>query len=151
MLNFGLCNYDIQGDFSFWFCYDFFCLGDLFISGGCLFQVINEFDVYLNLLCFSNYILFDVVWVIYVIEIVNGLCIYISFDWNDWCFIIIYDVGFFLGDVVEDDDLLMDFECYQVFIMINILSFMFGQCYMCEFNCKVILGSKWFILSLMYC
>lgn len=149
-LNFGLRNHDIQGDFSSWFRYDPFRLGDLSISGGRSFQAINEFDAYLNLLRPSNYILLDAVRATHAIEIANGLRIHTSFDWNDRRPITTYDVGSFLGDVVEDDDSPMDFERYQAFITTNTLSFTPGQRYMREPNRKVILGSKWPTLSLMH-
>eukprot|EP00903_Cladosiphon_okamuranus_P000516 g514.t1 len=143
----GLYN---RGDFSSWFRYDPFRLGDLSISGGRSFQAINEFDAYLNLLRPSNYILLDAVRATHAIEIANGLRIHTSFDWNDRRPITTYDVGSFLGDVVEDDDSPMDFERYQAFITTNTLSFTPGQRYMREPNRKVILGSKWPTLSLMH-
>lgn len=149
-LDFGLRNHDIQGNFSSWFRYDPFRLGDISISGGRSFQAINEFDAYLNLLRPSNYILLDAFRATHAIEIANGLRIHSSFDWNDRRPITSYDVGSFLDDVVVDDDAPMDFERYQAFITTNRISYTPGQRYMREPNRKVILGSKWPTFSLMH-
>lgn len=149
-LNVGIRNKDIQGDFSSWFRYDPFRLGDVSISGGRSFQAINEFDAYLNLLRPSNYILADALRATHAIEIANGLRIHSSFNWTDRQPITTYDVGSFLDDVVTDDDNPVDFERYQAFITTNTLSYTPGQRYMREPNRKVILGSKWPTISVTH-
>lgn len=149
-LNYGLRNGDLQGDFSTWFRYDPFRLGDVSISGGRSFEAINQFDAYLNLLRPSNYILRDALRTRHKIEILNGLSIESEAEWNDRSPITGYDTGSFLDDVVEDDEGLLDFEQYQAFISTNVLSYTPGQRYMREPDRKVILGSKWPTFSLMH-
>jgi len=79
----GLRNGDIQGNFSSWFRYDPFRMGDVAISGGRSFEAFNEFDAYLNLLQPSNYYLRDALRIGQQIEIVNGLRFNTTFDYSD--------------------------------------------------------------------
>jgi hypothetical protein len=149
-VNFGLRNQDLQGDFSSWFRYDPFRLGNISISGGRSFEAINQYDAYLNLLRPSNYTLRDALRLTHDIELLNGLRLFSSFSWNDRRPITDYDVASFLENVVDDGDNLIDFERYQAFISTNVLSYTPGQRYMREPDRKVILGSKWPTISLLH-
>lgn len=144
----GLKNRDIQGNFSSWFRYDPFRMGDVAVSGGRSFESVNPFDAYLNLLRPSNYILRDALRLTQGIEIVNGLRFESRFEWSDRRPITGYSTSSFLSDVVVDEEGLLDFERYQAFISTNTLLFTPGQRYMREPDRKVILGSKWPTFSL---
>lgn len=149
-INYGLRNQDVQGNFSSWFRYDPFRLGNISVSGGRSFEAINQYDAYLNLLRPSNYTLRDALRLRHDIEIVNGLRIYSTFSWNDRRPITGYDVGSFVDNIVDDGDDIIDFERYQAFISTNVLSYTPGQRYMREPDRKVILGSKWPTISLLH-
>lgn len=149
-LHYGIRNGDLQGDFSSWFRYDPFRIGDISMSGGRSFESINQYDAYLNLLRPSNYILRDALRVRHQIEIANGLRISSEAEWSERSPITGYDVGSILDDVVTDEDELLDFDQYQAFITTNRLSYTPRQRYMREPNRKIILGSKWPTFSLMH-
>ncbi|PHI21803.1 hypothetical protein CEQ90_00515 [Lewinellaceae bacterium SD302] len=149
-LNYGLRNGDFQGDFSSWFRYDPFRLGDVSISGGRSFEAINQYDAFLNLLKPSNYILRDALRIGQQIEIANGLFIRSSFELSDRRPLTGLDVGSFVDGVVEDNDEIIDFDRYQAFISTNTISFTPGQKYMREPTRKIILGSKWPTFSLAH-
>lgn len=142
-LSYGIKNQDLQGNFSSWFRYDPFRLGDISMSGGRSFETVNQFDAYLNQLRPSNYILRDAFRLRHHIELFNGFRIHSSFGIDDRKPITGYDVSSFLGGVVSDGDELLDFERYQAFITTNTISYTPRQRYMREPNRKVILGSKW--------
>lgn len=149
-INVGLQNKDIQGDFSSWFRYNPFRMGDVAISGGRSFESVNPFDAYINLLRPSNYILHDALRLTQGIEIVNGLRFESRFEWSDRRPITGYKTASFLDDVIEDEEALLDFDRYQAFISTNTLLFTPAQRYMREPNRKVILGSKWPTFSLQH-
>ncbi|MEL6357366.1 MAG: DUF5686 family protein, partial [Bacteroidota bacterium] len=146
----GLRNRDIQGNFSSWFRYDPFRLGDISISGGRSFESINQYDAYLNQLRPSNYILRDAIRVGHRIELFNGFYISSSNELNNRQSILGYNTGSFLQDVVEDEEDVLDFEGYQAFITTNAIFYTPGQRYMREPNRKVVLGSKWPTFSLLH-
>ncbi|MEL6392397.1 MAG: DUF5686 and carboxypeptidase regulatory-like domain-containing protein [Bacteroidota bacterium] len=146
----GLRNGDIQGNFSSWFRYDPFRMGDVAISGGRSFEAFNEFDAYLNLLQPSNYYLRDALRIGQQIEIVNGLRFNTTFDYSDRRPITGFDTGSFIDGWVGDEDAPVDFARYQAFISTTELSFTPGQRYMREPDRKVILGSNWPTFSLMH-
>ena len=149
-IDIGLRNGDIQGNFSSWFRYDPFRLGDISMSGGRSFESVNQYDAYLNLLRPSNYILRDAFRVRHQIEILNGLHLFSEFEINDRKPITGYDVGSIIDGVITDEDELLDFDRYQAFISTNIISYTPGQRYMREPNRKVILGSKWPTFSIQH-
>ncbi|RME99415.1 MAG: carboxypeptidase-like regulatory domain-containing protein, partial [Bacteroidetes bacterium] len=149
-LNYGVQNGDIQGNFSSWFRYDPFRLGDVSLSGGRSFEPIFAFDAYLNLLRPSNYILRDAIRADHRIELFNGFFINSTISLDDRRPITGYRVGSFLQEVVGDEDEIIDFEPYQALITTNTLSYTPGQRYMREPQRKVILGSKWPTFSLQH-
>ncbi|MEM8584725.1 MAG: DUF5686 and carboxypeptidase regulatory-like domain-containing protein, partial [Bacteroidota bacterium] len=146
----GLRNGDIQGNFSSWFRYDPFRLGDVSISGGRSFEAFNEFDAYLNLLRPSNYYLRDALRIGQQIELLNGLRFNTTFDFSDRRPISGFDTGSFIDGWVGDEDAPVDFTRYQAFISTVELSFTPAQRYMREPDRKVILGSNWPTFSLMH-
>lgn len=146
----GLKNKDIQGNFSSWFRYDPFRMGDVAISGGRSFESVNPFDAYLNLLRPSNYILHDALRLTQGTEIANGLRFESRFEWSDRRPITAYQTTSFLSDVIEDEEALLDFDRYKAFISTNTLLFTPGQRYMREPDRKIILGSKWPTFSLQH-
>ncbi|MEZ4988564.1 MAG: DUF5686 family protein [Saprospiraceae bacterium] len=103
-LNVGLKNGDFQGNFSSWYRYDPFRLGDISLSGGRSFESINAYDAYLNLLRPSNYILKDALRANHRIELFNGFFLTTNVEMNDRHPITGYDTGSFIGEVVEDED-----------------------------------------------
>jgi hypothetical protein len=149
-LNYGVQNGDLQGNFSSWFRYDPFRLGDISLSGGRSFEPIFAFDAYLNLLRPSNYILRDALRANHRIELFNGFYINSTAEINDRSPITDYRVGSFLQDVVGDGEELVDFERYQAFITTNAISYTPGQRYMREPDRKVILGSRWPTFSVLH-
>ena len=115
--------------------------GDIWINGGRAFNLINNFDAYLNQLRSNAYILNDAGNIGHRIELFNGLYLDKIFSYADRMPVSGLDTYSFIQDVITDEAPL-DFERYQSFITSISLSYTPKQKYLTEPNRKVILGSS---------
>ena len=145
----GLKNGDFNGYCNFWTRYNPYKLSDFGLSFGREFQSINNFDAYLNQLKRSNYILRDYISGYHTTELLNGLYLRLGVDFSDRQSALGFDSETFLGDIIEDDEPL-DFQPYQAFRSEIKLSYTPAQKYMTEPTRKVILGSAFPTISLLY-
>lgn len=145
----GLKNNDWQGGLNYWMRYDPYRLGDFSIRVGRSFKPINSFDAYLNQLRFSNFILHEFGSIFHRREYFNGFYFGTEMSFHNRSSITGLDKTSILNSVIKEDEPL-DFEDYRALITDFKVAYTPGQRYMREPNQKVVLGSDWPTLTLLY-
>lgn len=115
--------------------------GDIWINGGRAFNLINNFDAYLNQLRSNAYILNDAGNVGHRIELLNGLYLSNIFSYADRKPVTALDTYSFVQEVITDEPPL-EFEPFQSFSTTISLSYTPKQKYLSEPNRKVVIGSS---------
>jgi hypothetical protein len=145
----GVRNQDLKGGGDIWYRYDPMRSGQLTLEGGHEFSMINTFDAYLNMARRSNYIENTFGRINNEIELFNGMYLNTGVRLSDRKPLGDYEFGSLMDQVIEDNDPLV-FDRYQSFITSISLAYTINQKYVTEPNRKVVLGSKWPRITLLY-
>lgn len=145
----GVRNSDVKGSIYTSHLYDPMKQGRVFGRFGHRFSAINTYDAYLNMVRRSNYIENTYARLEHRYELFNGLMSSVEVSWNDRKPLGRYQFGQIMSDLIDDNNPL-DFERYQSVITTAWLSYTINQKFIREPNRKVILGSRWPTLTLLY-
>ena len=149
VVNVGMVNKDVQGDFSSRYRYAPRRLGDVYGSVGRTFEAINSYDAFLNQLRNSNYYLNDYLFLGHRIELFNGFYLRTDFSVNNRQSTAHLVGENFIGDLIGDEPAI-DFAPYRAFISDIQIDYTPRQRYLTEPFRKVVLGSKFPTFQLRY-
>lgn len=145
----GVRNKDVQGSLYGGFLYDPHRLGFVSARVARDFEAINDFDAIVNLLSRSNYILTDRYEFFHRLELFNGFYFSTNLGFAARMPAPVLNSETFFSELLEDDPPL-PFEPYEVLITDFNIEFTPQQQFLTEPLQKVVLGSKWPTIGLLY-
>ena len=147
-VNVGIENQDVQGNFSAFYQYAPFKFGSVSVSGGRSFESINPYDAFINQLSPANFILADVARGQHSIEIFNGFTVRNQLAFTQRSSVADLETETFLEDLLDPNDVPLEFQPYEALILTSAISYTPGQKYLREPDRKILLGSRWPTFSL---
>ncbi|CAG0967486.1 MAG: carboxypeptidase-like regulatory domain-containing protein [Bacteroidetes bacterium] len=148
-LNYGFRNEDFKGGLSTTFRYNPYKLSEIRTWQGHLFDVINPYDAFLNLIKRANYFEKTYLGLGHKTELLNGLYFDISGEYTFRRPISGYKFGTVMDEVFTNN-VPVDFIAFNSFITTASLSYTINQKYIREPFRKVVLGSKWPTFSVVH-
>lgn len=147
--NIGTRNNDIKGGLRATFRYNPYRLSEVSAWGGHHFDVINPYDAFLNLIRRANFIEKTSGGLSHRTELVNGLYLQTSGEYTFRAPITSYKFGTLMDEVLEDNTPIA-FQALNSVIMEASVYYTFRQKYIREPKRKVVLGSRWPTIALIY-
>lgn len=148
-VNYGFRNSDVKGGISTTFRYNPYKLSEIRTWQGHLFDVINPYDAFLNLIKRANYFEKTYVGAGHKMELINGLYFDVSGEYTYRKPITNYKFGSIMDEVFEDN-VPIAFNAFNSLITTTSLSYTINQKYIREPYRKLVLGSKWPTFSLIH-
>ncbi|MFK8055123.1 MAG: DUF5686 and carboxypeptidase regulatory-like domain-containing protein [Saprospiraceae bacterium] len=145
----GVRNKDVQGSLYGSFLYNPHKLAFVSARFGREFEAINDFDAIVNLLSRSNYILTDRYSLYHRRELFNGFYLSTDIGFSARKPIPELNTETFFSELLEEEPPI-DFEPYEALITELRVEFTPQQQYLTEPLQKVVLGSKWPTIGLLY-
>ncbi len=148
--NYGFNNKDIKGYLSVSYTYLPLRFGKLTVSGGDIYDMINNYESVVGTFSRSNYVRNQYFGVSQRIEIVNGLYGRLAFDYSTKHEITNIKLAEWSNQVFGSLNTPQPFQTYTVSMFELNLVYKFHQKYVIKQGKKIIIGSKYPVLTLTY-